>query len=278
LKPLDAIDWCAKRAIDINQAPNYMFFQNITGFNFATLSTLMTKPDILDIKFEMKNQSKGNAIEEISTARAFEVISAVDMLKKVAEGINAGQFVGFDPITKTAAKKQVSFGDVYTKMKHGNDSPNFSVFTNRAGVDNQSAFDSKKTMGIFSAAQQLSNYIKKVDPTLASTLDNVEMYLFQRTAIIANLMAKRVKAAMPGNFQLSSGFNVNVIAPNFGKKVKGEDNDDPSLSGKYIILASRQIIGYDKHETIVELATTSTNNDFIPQSNPQQTQEILTYT
>jgi hypothetical protein len=162
-------------------------------------------------------------------------------------------------------------------MKHGNDNPNFSINQNRAGVDNQSAFDSKKTVSIFSSAQQLSGYIKKVDPTLASTLDNIENYLFQRAAIISGLMAKRIKVSMPGNFQLTSGLNINVVAPEFAKKTKGEDNNDPSLSGKYIIIASRQVIGFEKHETIIEVATTSTNNEFIPVSNPQQTQEILNY-
>jgi hypothetical protein len=90
-------------------------------------------------------------------------------------------------------------------------------------------------------------------------------------------MNKRVKLAMPGNFQLTSGFNINLEASTFGKKEKGGDNDDPSLSGKYIIVASRHIIGYDKHETIIEVATTSTNNDFIPVSNPQQTEQLLNY-
>ena len=277
LSPLDAIEWCAKRAVDKNQSPNFMFFQNLTGFNFVSLSTLLTQPDILDVKFEPKNQSNGNAINEISSARAFEVVNQQDAIKKIIQGVDAGQFIGFDPITKTTAKKNVSFGDVFNSMKHGNDNPNFSINQNRGGVENQSAFDSKKTVSIFSASQQLSKYIKKVDPTLASKLDNIESYLFQRAAIISNLMTKRVKVSMPGNFQLTSGFNVNVVAPEFAKKTKGEDNNDPSLSGKYVIIASRQIIGYEKHETVIEVATTSTNNEFIPVSNPQQTQELLNY-
>ena len=40
LRPLEAIEWCAKRALDSKQSPNFMFFQNVAGFNFATLSTL----------------------------------------------------------------------------------------------------------------------------------------------------------------------------------------------------------------------------------------------
>jgi hypothetical protein len=277
LRPLDAIEWCAKRSLDNNQAPNYMFFQNTTGFNFVSLSTLLTQADVLDVKFQPKNQSKGNAINEISLARAFEVIAQNDSISKQRSGVNAGQFIGFDPLTRTAAKKQIGYGDVYNSMKHANDNPNLSVVQNRAGVDNTQTFDSRKAMAQFGTAQQLSNYIKQNAPTMLSKIENIESWLFQRKAIIDNLMAKRIKVAMPGNFQLSSGFNVNVIAPNFGFKEKGSDNDDPSLSGKYIIVASRQIIGYDKHETVIEVATTSTNNEFIPVSNPNQTQEILEY-
>jgi hypothetical protein len=90
-------------------------------------------------------------------------------------------------------------------------------------------------------------------------------------------MSKRIKIVMPGNFQLSSGFNVNVSAPNFSKKNRGDDNEDTSLSGSYIIVASRHVIGYEKHETIIEVATTSTNNEFIPASNSEQTNEMLEY-
>ena len=56
LRPLEAIDWCAKRAVDQNQSPNFMFFQNMTGFNFVTLSTLLSEVDVLDVRIEPKNQ------------------------------------------------------------------------------------------------------------------------------------------------------------------------------------------------------------------------------
>ena len=277
LKPLDAINWCAKRAVDQRQSPNFLFFENLAGFNFVSLSTLLSQQEILDVKFEPKNQSKNNSINEMSSARAFQVISQNDSVKNIREGVNAAQFLGFDPLTGITAKKQISYGDVFNSMKHGNDTPNFSVLTNRGGVENQKAFDSKKVVNPFQSAQQLSNYIKNKVPNDLAKLDNMEDYLIQRTSILNNLMSKRVKIVMPGNFQLSSGFNVNVIAPSFAKKEIGEDNEDVSLSGKYIITASRHIIGYDKHETILEVATTTTNNPFIPSSNHQQTKEILTY-
>ena len=90
-------------------------------------------------------------------------------------------------------------------------------------------------------------------------------------------MAKRLKLVMPGNFQLTSGFNVNVIAPSFSVKLRGDSNDDPSLSAKYVIVATRQIIGFEKHETIIEVASSSTNNEFIPSSSPRQTEAVMNY-
>ena len=259
LRPIDAIEWITKRALDEKQAPNYMFFQNLAGFNFVPLSKLLTNEEILDVKFEPKNQSGSNALKEISSARAFEVVKQQDSISKQRSGVNAGQFIGFDPMTRVTAKKQIGYGDVFATMDHANDNPNASVIPNRGGQNNTTAYDSKKTMSMFNAAQQFSNYIKDKAPEMLSKLENQETWMFQRKAIIGNLMAKRLKVAMPGNFQLTSGFNVNVVAPTFGKKFEGDENEDKSLSGKYIIVASRQIIGYEKHETIIEIATTSSD-------------------
>ena len=100
----------------------------------------------------------------------------------------------------------------------------------------------------------------------------------QRKSIIATLMNKRVKLAMPGNFQLTSGFNVYLDAPAAGAKEKGSDNKDVSLSGQYLIVASRQIIGFDKHETVIEIATTSSENDFVPVSSANQLEELAEFT
>ena len=277
LRPFDAIEWCAKRAVDVKQAPNFMFYQNVLGYNFATLSNLLTKPDLLDIVFEPKNQPKGNPMSEISSARSLEIVAQTDGIEKARSGVNAATFVGFDPVTGTVAKKTVSFGDVFSTMKHANENPTMSAIPNRDGKDSTEMFDSKQTVSFFSAAKQFSAYIKEKVPTSLTKEDNTETYLLQRKSILSNLMGRRIKLTMPGNFNLTSGFNVNVIAPNFGKKEKGGENSDDSVSGKYLIVATRHMIGYDKHETIIEVASTSTNVPFIPQASVNQVKEILVY-
>ena len=277
LRPLEAIEWCAKRAVDINQAPNFLFYQNTLGYNFATLSNLLTKPDLLDVNFETKNQPKSNPISEMSSARSLEVIGQTDGIDKARSGINAGKFVGFDPVTGTISKKEISFSDVYSSMKHANESPTMSAIPNRDGKDSTQMFDSKQTVSFFSSSKNFSSYIKENDPTSLSKQDNTENYIFQRKSILSNLMAKRVKLTMPGNFNLTSGFNINLIAPNFGKREKGGDNEDETLSGKYLIVATRHIIGYEKHETIMEVASTSSNVPFVPQASINEIKETLDY-
>ena len=277
LRPLDAIEWCAKRSLDKQNSPNYVFFQNLVGYNFASLSTLLTQGEVLDIKIQPKNLKDSNAFDEIGSARHYDVVAQNDSIEKTRAGVNAGKFMGFDPMTRSFASKNISFGDHYLNMKHGNKNPNVTPSKNRDHQNNLEAYDSKKVVSLFGTARQYSEYIKKNDPTSISKIESQDSFIFQRKAILQNLMGKRLKLVMPGNFQLTSGFNVNVLVPNLGKKEKGDTNEDISLAGKYVIVSSRQIIGFDKHETIIEVASSSNDNDFIPEGNPLQTKEILEY-
>ena len=273
LRPLEAIEWCAKRALDVNQSPNFMFYQNVTGFNFATLSTLLTQPAILDISYTTKNINGETPFDEIGGARYLEVISLNDNIERTRSGVNAGKFIGFDPITRTISTKNISYGDHYLNMKHGNQTPNFSQIQSRDGMLNSQAFNSRKAVSVFNFNRQFSEYIKKKEPNSLSQRDGVESWFFQRKAILKNLMSKRLKLVMPGNFQLSSGFNVNIDAPIIGSS----SGEDKSINGKYLIVASRQIIGYEKHETIIEVASSSSEADYILASDAEQQKEILTY-
>lgn len=62
---------------------------------------------------------------------------------------------------------------------------------------------------------------------------------------------------MPGNFRLWSGSNVMMNLPNRFNAI-GETEGDKTVRGKYLIVAARHIIRYDRHETILEVATDST--------------------
>jgi len=276
LTPLDAINFCAKKAVDIKNSPNFVFFENLIGFNFCTLSTLLTQDTILEIKFTAKNLDE-NSLGDMSNAIKLDVISQQDALTQITSGVNSGKFIGFDPLTGSISSKNISYADHYDLMSHGNDNPNISVLTNRDNKTNLEMNDSFKTVSISGSSRKSSKYIQANDPTSLSKIDDTENYKFQRKAILHNLMNRRVRLVMPGNFQLSSGFNVNLDAKRFAEQEIGGDNNDNTLSGKYIIIGSRQVIGFHKHETFIEIATTSSALPFIPASNPGQNQSIMGY-
>ena len=277
LRPIEAIQWCAKRAIDGNSSANFLFFQNITGYNFVTLSKLLTQGEVLNIEYRTKNLEGSNSIEEMSGARYLEVLTLNDNIDRTRSGVNAGKFIGFDPITRTIITKNISYGDHYSGIEHGNKTANFTSIQSRNGLKNFEAYNSRKTISISGYAKQFSQYINKNDPSSISKEEDFENWAFQRKAIFKNLMSKKLKIVMPGNFQLSSGFNVNVKAPQIGVLNKSTSEDDKSINGKYLIIASRHIISFEKHETIIEVASDSSTTDFISASSQEQQQEILEY-
>ena len=277
LKPLDAIEWCAKRSIDQKRSPNYVFFENNLGYNYVSLSQLLSSDYLFKIKFPAKNLEETNAAQDLLSPRHFEVVNQSDKVKTTREGVAAGTFIGFDPLTRSIQNKKIGFEDHYNAMDHGNDTANFSQSKNRGGQSATEAYDSKKVLSIFGANRKNSNYIKKYDPTSISKVETQEDFMFTRKAIFANLMNKRIKLVMPGNFQLTSGFNLNVRVPDFSKKESGSENEDRSLSGKYLIIAARHVIKQEIHETILELATTSNETEFITQSVPDQNKAIENY-
>jgi len=214
----------------------------------------------------------------MSGARSFEVLTQTNFLERTKSGVNAGKFIGFDPITKSIQEQDFfSYGSHYENMKHANKQPNFSEITNRDGSTNSTTYNSRKSVSLFTTNRKNSEYIKSHDPYSLTTDENQNAFLFQRKAIIENLLSKRLKIVMPGNFQLSSGYNVNVDLPYMGAKSTDYTNKDVSITGKYLIVAARHIIGFEKFETIIETATTSNDLDFIPKSSPQEEMIIEEY-
>ena len=263
LRPFDALQWMAKRSIGEDKVPGFLFFENILGYNFANVSNLMNVnkyPVVAKINFNPKNLTRqvSSPITDFLGARHFEVIQQYDMLRKVKDGVYSGKFVGFDPVTKTIFERPLSFNDHYSMYKSANPSPTISDIKNDLGSSLYQK-DASIVYSRFGLFRQTSEYIKENDPSSVNLEFDTENYKYQRKAIFSNLMNQRVKLVMPGNFGLSSGLNVYLNVPKYGYKDRNEENVDKSLYGNYLISSVRHIIQYNKHETIFEAVTDSSN-------------------
>ena len=251
LAPLEAINLCSKRALDRNSSPNFLFFQNNDGFNFCTIPTLTKEKEKFELNFNVKNTSK-NLEEELLGVRSYQVLKQFDFLKEVQSGVFAGTFIGFDLTTRQIVKRQKNFDNLIEKLQLTN--PDLVLEQNRANVLNTRAFDSRVSLFPVFSTQSSSNHIQNTNKSSLSNLELTDEYIFERRAIFGTFLNRRIRLLMPGNFGLSSGYNVSLNFPTTGFKENNTDDLDEFQRGKYTIVATRHIIQYDKHETVIDVA------------------------
>lgn len=265
LKPLDAAIWCSKRALDYDGLPTFLFFENLDGYNFTSIPDLIQQKALFKVNFSPKNISN-NVANEFLGVRAFEVVSQHDYIDNTRAGVFSGTFVGYDILTRTYIKKRINTNDIILKGKTANKNVRQSNYINKENKTNMEMYDSKRVVFPFALNRITSDYIKQNDPSSIQTEESPEKWYFQREAILQNLTAQRVKMVMPGNFALTSGKTLDMYVPIRGTTGDNTDALDYSLYGKYMVVATRHIIKYDKHETVVEVVTDSTNQDIVPPS------------
>jgi hypothetical protein len=264
LSPFDALKWIAYRAVDSANLPNYLFFQNKYGFNFVSLSTLISKETIADINFNPKNLGKNTQIkEETFGAYDVRVISQFNLAENIIDGVYAGKFIGFDILTRQLKEDNISFLDVYAKGEHLNKNPNVTDAKNKDNLNVDAMHNSKVSLYPIASPRKYDTYTKSNDNLTSTIIDDTDNYIFQRNSILKNLTQTKLRITLPGNFALTSGFNVLVKYPSRSIVDDSSDPYDKTLYGKYLIVATRHIIKYDKHETILEVASDSTNRPLI---------------
>ena len=266
MTPFDAMRFLAKKSVDLQGSPNFIFFQNSQGYNFATLSTLFSRPELFKVNFNPKNISETEDTEMLG-ARYVKVVSQYDSISSTRSGAYSGSFIGFDTLTRTIEHKNINIADIYQKMKHGNANPNINLSVNKDNRLNSNMNQSRKSLFAFPGSRLQSAYIKDKNAPSLTFEDDSQNYVFQRRAIFENLMQKRVKLVLPGNFAVSSGLNLHLDMPMRSLQSESADNTDEALNGKYLVIGCRHILKYNRHETVVEVASDSTNKPLTLGSN-----------
>lgn len=260
VSPMKAIEYITKRAVSDTGTPDYMFWENQLGFNFMSLSTMLTYDPYARITYGVKNITNiaggENIRDEIYGARDIKIVSQFNMAQNIQNGVYAGKFIGFDPLTRTVNVQKLSFDDVYPKNKLANDRPFNMQLLNKENSLATEMYDSRVSLYAFQESRKTNDYLKTKDSKSVNIIDDSHNYVLQRNTIFANLMQRRLRVVVPGNFSIVSGNNYELEIPNRFIE-EGQEQIDNTLSGKYITLSVRHVIRFDKHETIMEVATNS---------------------
>lgn len=284
LSPLDTVLWLAKRSVDTYGSPNFFFFQNKLGYNFSSLSEIFKTQEVAKINFDIKNLSEKNYNDDTGVqfgqqflgARDVRVIEQYDFGDNISSGVYASSLIGFDPITRKVKEQQLDFKKIYDKNAHLGPVPNIGEMINQNNTTNFDSFQSRRLLYSSGLDRESSNYIKNNDKLNYFINDNPD-HIFERKATLKNFLSKRVRVVMPGNFNLSSGFNVLLRFQEKQDQSSDANNADYSLFGKYTIIGAKHIITYNKHETVFDAATDSSSYKQLSQASSKATSIIEQY-
>lgn len=259
LTPFQSIEWICKRALNKDGIPDFLFYERSDiGYWFISLAKLMSFPSTFKIFFDTKNIDK-NVGREILGARDYKIISQFDSMEKMKNGGYASKYIAIDPLTrKFDTKIEVPFEKTYDSLDHPNKYMLHDGFTkNKVGKTFNQMYDTKIILYSFEDPRKESAYIKQNDANTSNYIDNPVDYIIQRKSIFDNLLQRKIRITLPGNFELQPGLMVFLDVPRRSKLTTDDQFYDESLRGNYIVLAVRHILKYDRHETVIDVATDS---------------------
>lgn len=130
LTPLNALFWCAARAVNDKNIPDVLFFENKNGFNFISLSDLFLQ-DSVPINFSTKNVAEGeDQKSELFGAKTSQITKQYNLIESIKKGSYSGSIFGFDLITRTFFKQEIK-AEYYDKASRLNQKPIIPSVSNK---------------------------------------------------------------------------------------------------------------------------------------------------
>lgn len=252
LKPLDALQWCAARAVNNKFIPDFLSFENRDGYNFVSLSDLFKNPSI-PINFNIKNASIEDDSEKYFSVNDATITSQFNLLNSIKKGSFAGTIYGYDIITRTFFKQQIN-SSYYDRIELLNDEKIIPTVANKAGIFSTEAVDSKRTVVVTDSQFRQSKYAVSKIPS--AKLQEPEQAIAHRSAVLSFLSNKKMIINLPGNLNFTIGMLVDLKYPKRGLKLNNNINDD-TFSGKSLVICVRHVFLPDKYQTILEICSDS---------------------
>jgi hypothetical protein len=262
INPIKFIDLICKKAVS-NDKADFVFYENQWGYNFDSISRMMTMPtqfmddesQYIPFKVMPKNTEYGDPFSEMFGIRDIKIINNTNVPEMIKSGTFVGKFVGFDTLTRKVSTEVIS-SDTLNPIQNKNKKTELNNVNSLKKRPTEME-DSRVVTYPFMTTRADESWIVENNKRISDYSDNTEQYVFQRTSYLKQITQQRLKLTMAGNFGLYSGSNIFVEVPKFSIKDDEADGLDETLNGKYLIVAARHIIRYDKHETVVEVITDS---------------------
>jgi hypothetical protein len=143
MKPLDALTWCSKRALDVNGKPTFLFYENFDGFNFANITNIFKQKPLANINFTPKNLTNNLNIEFFGV-RDYEVLNQYDFIENTKSGVYAKTGRFYDINNRTFKEIRSNFTQDQSGVGSANPNKNTPPSkNNRFNFGPEQAYNSK---------------------------------------------------------------------------------------------------------------------------------------
>lgn len=243
--PSKCINFVTDAAVNKNDAPNYVFFENRYGFYFISLDSLYANGLYQSFtKDGYTRDSLPNGGDARNVAEDFRRIEEVsipvgyDYMDRIRGGMFSSKLLSYDLNRKIYNAKNYSIRDKYEKLNHLN--PNKMIGNNAIFRANSLILNYPRDNANFSGFGDATNY----------------RYAQERISLMKLAEASKIEITVPGRSDYTVGQKVSVTL-NKIQPVSEKDDDqdlvDKMFSGFYIISAINHYVSRDRHECHMEL-------------------------
>jgi hypothetical protein len=241
--PVQNIQYLADHAININDSPTFLFFENKYGLNFVSLDYLYTSTYIIQ-RFSVDNytsdftlnSSKRNIDKDFQRILKISPQSSYDYFTALKSGMYGSELITYDILTHQYT--HVAYAPKFEDHSHLNE---HALWTENKYASAQSV--------IMHGKSYYNNYENYDDVTNNKIIQ-------KRKSLISQAEASKITITVHGNTAYSAGMRVYLDIPKrtqFSKTDTADDLQDKLVSGIYLIAALNHNIDRESHECTMEL-------------------------
>lgn len=243
--PSKCINYTTTTAVNLNNSPSFVFFENRNGFNFVSIDTLIkSKEKFSFIKDNYSrsltvNSSVADYNEDFKRILSFNVPIISDYIDNIDNAQLKSRMITHDITTKR-------YSAVDYSVKTDKNSPSllnkYPIYSKRALVSAAS--------NIFHMPKYTSNFTNFGDVTNSKSIQ-------RRMSTLQLLKKYTMVIEVLGRTDYTVGMVVDVTIPKATQVIKGDDDKDMILSGKYLVSAINHTINRSRHTCTMELVKNS---------------------
>lgn len=274
--PFEAINWLCNYARPKSETfkkigADYLFFENIYGFNFVPLQTLFNTKSYSEYSFIPRNISPGSgkpsedADVGVKSIKSYKFLDTFDTLYGTNQGVFANRLMTIDPLLRTYRVTDFDYLEYQNTTKNLGKSAVINDYKDRFGKQLNEKYESVFKVMTSNAGQKDAKYIKDNDGRIGSVANDAEIEncIPNRTAQIALSNYTRLSVSLAGDPNLTVGNIITLNIPTaFRNETRKLAQKDEFLSGDYLITSVRHIMDANmRYDTLVEVVLNGRNKE-----------------